>query len=128
MARSGGFRNAQIVRQNDAGRLRGTTRQDFSRVIIIVDAERAAGKQFSALADYVAMAALAQLNPESDMSQYATILNMFDPGASTAAMTDWDVAYLQGLYNAPRASRNSRQQEAAIARTMGGGLTEGQEQ
>lgn len=128
MARTGGFRNAQIVRQNDAGRLRGTTRQDFSRVIIIVDAQRAAGKQFSALADYVAMAALAQLNPESDTSRYATILNMFEPGAATVALTDWDVAYLQGLYDAPRASRNSRQQEAAIARSMSGGLTEGQDQ
>lgn len=128
MARTGGFRNAQVIRQNDAGRLRGTTRQDFSRVIIIVDAQRAAGKQFSALADYVAMAALAQLDPDADTSRYATILNMFEPGAATIAMTDWDVAYLHGLYDAPRASRNSRQQEAAIARSMSGGLTEGQNQ
>ena len=77
---------------------------------------------------YVAMAALAQLNPESDTSRYATILNMFEPGAATVALTDWDFAYLQGLYDAPRAARNSRQQEASIARSMRVGLTEGQAQ
>lgn len=126
MSRSGGFRGAQVVRQNDAGRLRGTTRQDFNRVIIIVDAERAAGKQFSALADYVAMAALAQLEPGADTSRYATVLNLFRPGDTTSAMTEWDVAYLHGLYDAPRAARNSRAQRGAISRSMREGLSDGQ--
>ena len=126
MSRSGGFRGAQVVRQSDSGRLRGSTRQDFNRVIIIVDANRAAGKQFSALADYVAMAALAQLEPGADTSRYATVLNLFAPDNATSAMTEWDIAYLHGLYDAPRAARNARQQEGAISRTMREGLSEAQ--
>lgn len=125
MSRSGGFRGAQVVRQSDSGRLSGSTRQDFNRVIIIVDAQRAAGKQFSALADYVSMAALAQLEPGADTSRYATVLNLFTPGDMTSAMTDWDLAYLHGLYDAPRAARNARQQEGAISRTMREGLSDG---
>jgi hypothetical protein len=127
MSRSGGFRGAQVVRQNDPGRLRASTRQDFNRVIIIVDAQRAAGKQFSALADYVAMAALAQLEPGADTSRYATVLSLFAPGDTTSTMTEWDLAYLRGLYDAPRAARNARQQEGAISRTMREGLWDGQD-
>ncbi len=126
MSRDGGLRSAQVVRQNDAGRLRGATRQDFNRVIILVDAQRAAGKQFSALADYVAMAALAQLEPGANTARYATVLNLFNAGDTTSAMTEWDLAYLHGLYDAPRAARNARQQEGAISRTMREGLSDSQ--
>ncbi|MBN8608358.1 MAG: hypothetical protein J0L81_15685 [Caulobacterales bacterium] len=124
---SGGFAGVEVVRQPDAGRLRRSTRQDFSRVIIIVDATRAAGVQFSTLADYVAMAALAQIAPDADTSAAPTILSLFSDREAgrtpPAALTDWDVAYLTGLYEAPRAARNSQAQEGAIARTMSEELT-----
>lgn len=113
---------ANVVRQPDAGRLRRATRQDFARVIIIVDASRAAGVQFDALADYVAMVALAQLDPDADTSEFPTVLNLFrDFEAGTeppAGMTDWDMAYLDGLYGATRAARNTQQQQNDIRRRM----------
>jgi hypothetical protein len=124
---SGGFAGVEVVRQPDAGRLRRSTRQDFSRVIIIVDATRAAGVQFATLADYVAMAALAQIAPDADTTAVPTILSLFadrEAGRTPPeALTDWDVAYLTGLYEAPRAARNSQAQEGAIARTMSEELT-----
>lgn len=121
MTRSGGFRGAQVARGYDAGRLRSTTRQDFSRVIIIVDAQQAAGKPLDAIADYVAMVALAQLDPSADTSEFSTILNLFaDPTVN--GMTEWDRNYLEGLYGAPRTARNSRQQQGSIARSMQEGL------
>ena len=123
----GGFAGVEVVRQPDAGRLRRSTRQDFSRVIIIVDATRAAGVQFATLADYVAMAALAQIAPDADTTAVPTILSLFadrEAGRTPPeALTDWDVAYLTGLYEAPRAARNSQAQEGAIARTMSEELT-----
>jgi hypothetical protein len=68
------------------------------------------------------MVTLAQLDPRADTSTYPTILNLFSspaPGAQRpTAMTDWDVAYLHGLYDATRDARNSNQQEAEIATTM----------
>lgn len=119
-----GFSGVQVARVEDPGRLRRSTRQDFNRVIIIVDATRAQGVQFEALSDYVAMVALTQLDPSADTRNYPTILNLFSDRAAgrtaPATMTEWDEAYLTGLYGAPRHARNSRQQESAIARTMEG--------
>lgn len=125
-ARAGGsgIRNAPVSRVSDPGRLRRSTRQDFNRVLIIVDATRAQGVQFEALSDYIAMVALAQLDPTADTREYPTILNLFTDRAAgrnaPASMTEWDEAYLTGLYGAPRQARNSRQQENAIARSMQG--------
>jgi hypothetical protein len=126
MSRSGGLRNAQIVRDDTGGRLQRATRQDFSRVLIIIDARRAAGLSFDALGDYVAMAALAQLDPDADVSNQSSILNLFvshdaaTPGPT--AMTDWDLAYLHGLYDAQRNAVSARRQEGQITRSMRGDI------
>lgn len=119
---AGGQIRTQVVRTTSMGfgRLQRTTRQDFSRVVIIVDAQRAAGMQFDTLADFVAMVALAQVDPDADTSGVPTILNLFADDVEThpTAMTDWDLAYLDGLYNAQRNSRSSSAQEDAIADRM----------
>lgn len=113
-----------VVRVGDMGRTRSTTRQDFNRVIIIVDATRAQGFQFAALSDYVAMVALAQLDPSADTSQFPSVLNLFTDQAAgrdvPAGMTDWDVAYLGGLYDARRNAASTRQQRRDIAHHMNG--------
>jgi hypothetical protein len=126
----GGQLTGQVVRTTSAGfgRLARTTRQDFSRVVIIVDAREAAGQQLSALADYLAMVALAQIAQNADASAVPSILNLFSANASarTVEMTEWDKAYLEGLYEAPRTARNADQQESAIERTMREELSEPQ--
>jgi hypothetical protein len=114
---------SQVVRsQQSPGRLRRGTRQDFLRVLIIVDARQAQGIQFQALSDYVAMVSLAQLDPEGETTAVPTILNLFsarDAGAQPpAAMTEWDEAYLDGLYNARRTAPREIWQVRDITRTM----------
>ncbi|MGH6951329.1 MAG: hypothetical protein ACREH4_10670 [Vitreimonas sp.] len=120
-----GFRGLEILRNARLGRMERTTRQDFNRVVIIVDATLAEGVQLGPLADYVAMAALAQLNPRADVSEVRSILNLFlDRQAGrepVAEMSEWDLAYLEGLYgirrrNAPSAAR----MQADIVRAMEG--------
>lgn len=110
------------LRVGAVGRIRATTREDFSHVILILDVNRTAGVSFGAVADYIAMAALAQLDPEADVSRQPSILNVFaerDAGRrGPTAMTDWDLDYLAGLYAAPSNSRNSRQQQRAIEQRM----------
>lgn len=110
-----------------ASRLSRSTRQDFASAFVIVDAREMRGFPLGALADYVAMVVLAQLDAEADTSDYATVLNLFDlrdAGAVTpAGMTEWDLAYLQGLYNARRDARSARVQERDIARSVTGELT-----
>lgn len=101
------------------GRLRRGTREDFDRVLIIIDARRINGYRFGAVADYVAMATLAQLDPDSDTSGFETILNLFEEGdARPRTVTEWDLAYLDGLYHATRDALSEGRQEADIARLM----------
>ena len=119
----------QVVRTGGrAGRLERTTRQDFSRVIVIVDADDAAGVQMTQLGDYLAMSSLAQLAPDAVMSGAPSILDLFDAAdagrPAPAEMTDWDIAYLEGLYRARRNAPNARTQRRDIARRMESELSE----
>lgn len=104
------------------GRLRRSTREDFSHVIIILDVARAAGTRLEATADYLAMVALAQIEPELDVSEYPSILNLYAPAQAgeqrPAGLTDWDRAYLRGLYGSTSDARNARQQQREIERRM----------
>lgn len=115
---------ANVVQVRYLGRLRRTTRQNFSHVVIIVDANRISGLPFGAVADYVAMVALSQLDPQAPTDGYPSILNLFadrDAGRPVpTAMTDWDVAYLQGLYTARRDANNAGRQQDDIVRSMTG--------
>lgn len=111
-----------VLRVRSVGRLRATTREDFNRVIIIMDVNRTAGVPLGAVADYLAMAALAQIEPDVDVSEQPSILNIFadrEAGrAGPTSLTAWDSAYLAGLYRAPRDARNSGQQQRAIEREI----------
>ena len=107
---------------SDGTRLHTPTRQDFNRAMIIVDARQAEGLSFGALADYLAMVTLAQLEAGADTSQTPSILNLFAERAAgrepAPEMTEWDLAYLEGLYAAPRNAPNVRTQQRAISRRM----------
>ncbi len=115
----------ETVSGASASRLQRNTRQDFNRVVVIIDSQKLAGIQVSALADYLSMVALAQFSPEADVSQFSSILNIFaerDAGAAqTLELTAWDLSYLQGLY-AARRSGDSRDQQADIVRAIEGDL------
>lgn len=117
----------QVMRTSQApSRVRRMTRQDFLRVLIVVDARQANGITFQALSDYLAMVSLAQLDPEGETTGTPTILNLFsarDSGGSIpTAMTEWDEAYLDGLYNARRTAPTDLWQRRDIAARMVEGL------
>lgn len=116
-----GFNGLEATRARGT-RVRRATRQDMSFALVIVDSRRIAGIPAPAVADYVAMASLIQLNPDADMSRFPTVLNLFADQAAgrtlTPAMTAWDRAYLGGLYAATREATNTRQQRAEIARRI----------
>lgn len=109
-----------------ASLLRRTTRQDFGWAFVVVDA-RALERidlDWAALADYLAMVTLAQLDPEAETAGYPTILNLFaGNGEGVRTLTDWDAAYLRGLYGATREAASVGRQEGEIARSMGRDLT-----
>jgi hypothetical protein len=105
-----------------ASLIKRSTRQDFAMAFVIVDGRRLQGMDLTAVADYLAMASLAQLDPDADTSGYPSILNLFRPrpdgSSAPASMTDWDMAYLRGLYEATRESAGAKRQQGEIARSM----------
>lgn len=116
------YRVGESVLVRSASRLKQNTRVDFDHVIIVLDTKRAGVVRFPALADYVAMVSLAQINPDADTGGVPTILNLFSDRAAGITpkdgLTDWDMAYLRGLYTIRRDSDRGERQEADVARTM----------
>jgi hypothetical protein len=98
--------------------LQSTTRQHLRRAIIIIDFNELGDDiGFDQLADYVAFIALAQVDPEGDTSGFSTVLNLFDD-PTTPGLTEWDRAYLWGLYNSDDTAIGNSGREAALRREM----------
>ncbi|MEQ1817001.1 MAG: hypothetical protein ABL871_00205 [Terricaulis sp.] len=115
--------HAEVVHANPltASQTHASTRQEFRNVVIIVDATRVAAVRLDALADYVAMVAFAQIAPDVDTHEFDTVLNLFNGGGT--GITDWDRAYLAGLYSVDPHSTSARQQTGRIAIEMRDTLT-----
>lgn len=86
------------INVTSASRLRSQIRDDMARSLIIIDVDKLAGTTFQQLTDYVALIALAQINPEADTTAYPTVLNLFTDPEGTTGLTDWDMTYLRALY------------------------------
>lgn len=113
----GGGASMRVV---SPSRLRDTMREDFRHALIVVDAGKARGVSYQQLSDYVAMAALAQLDADADTRGAPTILNLFQADATSrpAGLTDWDRAYLRGLYGARADAPDLRSQRSRILTSM----------
>lgn len=89
-----------------ASRIRTQIVDSLIRAVVIVDVDDVQNVSALQLADYIAMVSLAQIDPDADTSRYASILNVFDAPGSSDSLTDWDMAYLGGLYAAERNQRS----------------------
>jgi len=117
------YREGDQVQVYSSGRLHSKTRDDFDRAIIVVDAKRVGTVKFPALADYIAFVSLAQIDPDAAPKTAGSILNLFsdrvDGRATVEELTDWDFAYIAGVYSARRNALGSDAQKRDITRTMG---------
>lgn len=89
--------------------------------IVVLDTRQVGRVGINALGDYVAMVALARLEPGADLGGLDTVLNLFQGEAtrlSVAGLTHWDRAYLDGVYSAKRDALHAGWQEQQIARSM----------
>lgn len=110
--------NLPIVRA-DSTRLRSNVRRQLSRVVVVVDTRQTTGRGLGAIADYLAFVALADVSPDADLSSFPSILNLFNPDAEhLPRMSDWDEAFLNGLYAARLNSASSTMQYREIASRM----------
>jgi len=105
-------------------RLSTQIRDDLQQAIIVVDIDALDQATFAQLTDYVALVALAQIDAEAETGGFNTILNLFDPTAPAAeVLTDWDVAFLRGLYRAEYGRTNPNADASAVADAMERSLT-----
>lgn len=110
--------NLPIVRA-DSTRLRSAVRRELSRVVAVVDTRQTAGLGLGAVADYLAFVTLADVSAEADMTGFPSILNLFNPQAERqASMTDWDLAFLDGLYASKPDAASGTRQYGEIARRI----------
>ncbi|NBW14022.1 MAG: hypothetical protein EBR82_39090 [Caulobacteraceae bacterium] len=88
------------------------------RTFVIIDVSKTGPINLTQLADYVAMVSLAQINPDADTSGYATVLNVFADPEHTTGLTEWDKAYLAGLYDAQRTRSNENSARYEIVNSI----------
>ena len=93
---------------------------NLSRGIVILDVSKMPEDvTILQLADFIAMVTLAQIDPEADTSAYASILNVFEDSGAAVSLTSWDLAYLEGLYNAEAGAANRRAGRSEVSRSIG---------
>ncbi|EGF94338.1 Uncharacterised protein [Brevundimonas diminuta] len=111
---SGPMDYAPVINVSSASRLTTQIVDNIFRAIIVVDISKTGAINSLQLADYVTMVSLAQIDPTADTSAYASILNVFDDPDSAPHLTEWDKAYLHGLYGAERTRQNVRAGKSEI--------------
>jgi len=82
----------------------------FSSAIVVVDANLARHATLEQLADYIAMVALADIDPDNTAGDAPSILQLFAASteAAPSGLSMWDRAFLSGLYHSDQSSRGQR--------------------
>jgi hypothetical protein len=100
------------------GRLSNSVVDVLYKAIIIVDVTRLGDTSFEQVADYIAMVAMAQIDPEAEIDGHHTILNVFRQPDVAPGLTEWDQSYLEALYSSASMRRNPGSRRSDIARLM----------
>jgi hypothetical protein len=107
----GGARCTPQIAVAGPSRIHSGIRDDLRYVIMIVDVTKLTGMTWQALADYLALVSLAQIDPKTNPASFDSILNLFSNPGAYSGLTDWDWSYLRALYafdqeRVPSAQRN----------------------
>ena len=80
------------------GRLGDGVSSALNNVMIVADTGKLLGRDAGNVGDYIAMLALAQIQPPDACQPLPSILNLLAPGCSGDTLTSADTAYLRALY------------------------------
>lgn len=100
------------------GLLNSRIRNELRRAYVIIDISQVEHLTLRQLSDYVAMVAFAQIDPDAEVGGFSTILNVVADPEVAHEMTDWDRAYLAGLYGSELRQRNPNAQLGDVAGIM----------
>ena len=106
------------IRIRGGSRLRSQMVDYFIKNLIIVDMNRVSQLSIPQLADYLAMISMAQIDPDADTSVYLSILNVLNDPQRYLSLTEWDQAYLSGVYAADQTLLNRRASRTAVSRSI----------
>jgi hypothetical protein len=103
-----------LIDPTGASHLRATTKRGFDLNYVIIDGARIKGISIGALADYVAMVSLAQIDPDAKLGNASTVLGLFAPPPADRpqGLSDWDRAFLYALYHSDPVSKMQRREIA----------------
>lgn len=96
--------------------------EELKRVVIIVDTTQMTGVTYEALASYLTMSALAQLDPDPGATPLDSIAALFAdreagrPGPDT--LTETDRAFLKGIYATQVDAKSLHAQQGSIRRSL----------
>ena len=100
------------------GRIEAGCWEHITAVVVLVDA-RATGKvTLAQLADFISVLSLSQIDLTADLGNVDSILRLFaqpPPAVPPTGLTEWDYAFLNGLY---RASYSPKDQQRDIEARM----------
>jgi len=103
-------------------RIESSAAENIRAVVVLVDTRAAGSVTLSQIADYIAMVSLAQLDLTANLGGVNSILRLFAeprPATPPTALTDWDLAFLNGLYRTSYTPINQRRDIAArMARAL----------
>lgn len=111
------FPNAH-VEQWYGSHLADGRRSELGHAVIVADLDRIEGANLAAMADYIAMLALAQTGSFEACQPVPSVTNLLSPSCDlkTAKASDSDMAYLHALYTTdPRASPIEQRGDIAFA-------------
>lgn len=109
--------DAPTTNVSRASRIRTDIRDDLLKSIIIVDMTKVSGLTLTQLADYCALVALSQVDPDADVSAFDTILNVFTD-TDTPGLSSWDTDYLKALYSVEQNSVGASARGGEIVNMM----------
>ncbi|WP_206244959.1 hypothetical protein [Novosphingobium terrae] len=97
-------------------------RYDITAVLMVLESSATLGKTLQQIADYAAFRTLSDLNGDATETIVPSILTLFRDKAPAQGLTDYDRAYLAGLYRGSSAmTANARVEEITSAFMRGAG-------
>ena len=107
-----------VVSVAGPSRIHEGTRDDMFYAIVVVDATKLLGKTWQQIGDYLAVVSLAQIDPEAHLSDFDSILNLFENPLAYSGLTDWDRSYMRALYAFNQERISGRQADEIVSRMM----------
>ena len=98
------------------GRIVAGCWEHINAVVVLVDARKTGKVSLAQLADFISVVSLSQIDLSADLGGIDSILRLFAqprPEVPPAGITEWDYAFLKGLYRASYSPVNQQRDVAA---------------